>query len=73
MVSSDEIIESLVASLTANPLERDGYMLRETLRALVRLAQAEKMLAIGEDLHEVGQIAIRSKFSGSLRKQQSQR
>lgn len=47
--SADHIIEELVNTVHAGKSERERFMLRETLRHLVRVARAEQLLEIRQD------------------------
>lgn len=49
MTTSESIIEALVTALPENATERDRYFYRETLYALVHLAQLEQLISLERD------------------------
>lgn len=50
MPTSDDLIEEIITNLSNTISPRDCFVLREVLRSLVRLAEAEKISALRRDV-----------------------
>lgn len=50
MPTSDDLIEEIITNLSNTISPRECFVLRELLRSLVRLAEAEKISALRRDV-----------------------